>query len=121
MAESLTEALSGIEGLLTPSARDDAIHSWHLYVVLIEENLFGRSRNAFIEKMKEAGVGTSVHYLPLHMHPYYIGKYGYEPEDFPIAAALFAKMASLPIYPSLTDKEIARIADAVAATKKNWR
>ncbi|MCK5845695.1 MAG: DegT/DnrJ/EryC1/StrS family aminotransferase, partial [Victivallales bacterium] len=117
VAESLTTALSGIDGLQLPSQRKDAIHSWHLYVVLIDEKVFGLSRNAFIEKLKSSGIGTSVHYLPLHMHPYYIEKYGYESDDFPVARRLFEKMVSLPIYPSMSNSDIARIADAVKSAK----
>ncbi|NOY75947.1 MAG: DegT/DnrJ/EryC1/StrS aminotransferase family protein [Kiritimatiellaeota bacterium] len=116
VAESLTAALSGIEGLTLPSQRGDAIHSWHLYVILIDEDVFG-PRGDFIERLKADGIGTSVHYLPLHMHPYYIEKYGFEPNDFPVAESLFERMVSLPIYPTLTKKRIARIADSVKSAQ----
>lgn len=118
VANALTTALSDVAGVTLPSQRPDAIHSWHLYVILIDEEEFGLSRNEFIEKLKEAGVGTSVHYLPLHMHPYYIEKFGFEGEDFPVAQSLFKRMVSLPIYPTLSDDDIARIADAVKGAKK---
>ena len=113
VAEALTDALSGIEGLTLPSQRSDAVHSWHLYVVLVDEEKFGLSRDAFIERLKDAGIGTSVHYMPLHMHPYYYERHGYEASDYPVAESLFRKMVSLPIYPSLSEGELARIADAV--------
>jgi dTDP-4-amino-4,6-dideoxygalactose transaminase len=118
VAETLTTALEGVDGVTLPFQRPDSIHSWHLYVIQIDEKVFGISRNEFIEKLKEAGIGTSVHYLPLHMHPYYIDKYGFEAADFPVAQSLFQKMVSLPIYPTLADTEIARIADAVKGAKR---
>ena len=118
VAAALTSALADVDGVTLPRQRSDAMHSWHLYVILIDEEVFGISRNEFIDKLKEEGIGTSVHYLPLHMHPYYIDKYGFEPEDFPVAQSLFQRMVSLPIYPTLTDADIARIADAVKGAKK---
>jgi perosamine synthetase len=118
VAETLTTALEGVDGVTLPFQRSDSIHSWHLYVIQIDEKVFGISRNEFIEKLKEAGIGTSVHYLPLHMHPYYIDKYGFKAKDFPVAQSLFQKMVSLPIYPTLSDSEIARIADAVREAKE---
>ncbi|MBN1863870.1 MAG: DegT/DnrJ/EryC1/StrS family aminotransferase [Victivallales bacterium] len=106
IAAEFTERLSGIPGIVLPVEREDVEHSWHLYIIRIEENICGISRNAFIEKLKNAGIGSSVHYMPLHMHPYYAGKYGYEPDSFPVAKSLYQGAVSLPIYPGLSDQAI---------------
>jgi len=64
------------------------------------------SRNELIEKMNEKGIGTSVHYIPVHMHTYYVRKYGYKPDDFPVAKELSETVITLPLYPGLLDDDI---------------
>ena len=113
VAKKLTEGLSGIPGLTLPVEREDAKHSWHLYVIRINKEICGISRNEFIEKMSAANIGTSVHYTPLHLHPYYVEKFGFKPCDFPVAEKLFHEIVSLPIYPALKDEEIERICQTV--------
>ena len=115
IAAKLTEGLSGISGITLPFERDDAKHSWHLYVIRIDKQICGISRNEFIEKMTAANIGSSVHYTPLHLHPYYIEKFNFKASDFPVANKLFEEIVSLPIYPGLTDDEVTRICDTVKA------
>ena len=114
ISEKLTKGLSGIPGVTLPAEREDAKHSWHLYVIRINKEICGISRNEFIEKMTEANIGTSVHYTPLHLHPYYVEKYGFKASDFPVAEKLFHEIVSLPIYPALKDEEIERICQTVS-------
>jgi dTDP-4-amino-4,6-dideoxygalactose transaminase len=66
-----------------------------------------------ITELKQAGIGTSVHWMPLHMHPYYRESYDYKPSDFPVSAKLFQEIISLPIYPSMTEAEITRVCDVL--------
>ena len=113
VAALFTEKLQSIDGLILPFERDDVRHSWHLYVIRIDEEICGISRNDFIDKMTEAGIGTSVHYTPLHMHPYYRERFGYKPEDFPVAEKLFHQIVTLPLYPALSNEQITRICDTI--------
>ena len=113
IAEKFSELMAGIDGVTLPVEREDVKHSWHLFVIRVDEKVCGISRNSFIEKLTDVGIGTSVHYLPLHMHPYYIENFGYKPDDFPVAHKLFNQVISLPIYPGLTDVQIERISDTV--------
>ena len=116
VAAKLTDGLSGLSWLKTPSEMPDRKHSWLMYVIrLAATPPSGLSRNDFIEKLKEKGIGTSVHYMPLHMHPYYIEKYGFHNDDFPVARKLFEQMISLPLFSELSDEEIDRICRAVKA------
>jgi perosamine synthetase len=110
IAKKYAELLKNTEGLVLPEEKKDSIHSWHLYVVRIQEKLCGIHRNAVVEKLKERGIGTSVHYMPLHLHQYYKEKYGWSEGDFPVSETLFSQCLSLPIYPGLSDQEIERIA-----------
>jgi perosamine synthetase len=116
IARRLIEGLRDIPGIITPVEKPDRKHSWHLFIIRVNNPPSGIDRNTFIEKLKEKGIGTSVHYMPLHMHPYYMKKYLYCNEDFPVATKIFNQIISLPIYPGLTDNEIQRILDAVKKT-----
>ncbi len=81
-------------------------HSRHMYVIQLMLDKLTINRNRFIEELNGAGVGTSVHYTPLHMHPYYRETFNYQPEDLPVAKSVYERMISLPIFPSMTDDDI---------------
>src|SRR6185369_2011488 len=70
-------------------------------------------RNRFIEELKKAGVGCSVHWRPLHMHPYYEETFGWRAEDLPVATALFARLVSLPLFPGMREDEIRHVVRVV--------
>jgi dTDP-4-amino-4,6-dideoxygalactose transaminase len=72
-------------------------------------------RDRFIELLAEQGIGTSVHYIPLHIMRYYRDRYGLKPSDFPISLDAYTRTLSLPIYPGLSDEQVARIAETVKA------
>jgi perosamine synthetase len=92
---------------------DDAGHSWHLFIVRLRPGLLTKTRNQFIDELKEAGIGTSVHFIPLHFHSYYSGEYGYNKGDFPNAEAAYEGAISLPIYPDMTDGDVEYVANTV--------
>ncbi len=96
-------------------------HSWHLYVIKLNLGLLTINRDEFINKLKDEGIGTSVHFIPLHIHPYYRDTYGYAPEDFPVANETYLRMLSLPIYPKMTDSNMERVADTVKKVIKRYR
>lgn len=79
--------------------RRDRDTSWHLYVIKVN------NRDELIEKLRQEGIGTSVHFIPVHKHPYYKKTYGYKDKDFPVADYVYQRSVSLPIYPSLMENE----------------
>lgn len=87
-------------------------HAWHLFCIIIKPEA-PLSRNEFIEKMAEAGIGTSVHYKPLHRMTYYRERYNLKPEDFPNTERIWKGTVSLPIYPSLTEEELEYIVSKI--------
>ena len=99
-------SLADVEEIILPQAQPDRIHSWHLFVIRLRLDRLTINRSEFIDRLKEAGIATSVHYTPLHMHPYYREKFGYRPEDLPCMASVYPQIISLPIYPDLTDEEV---------------
>jgi len=100
IAKKYNEAFKDDKNIVLPYIKDDRKTSWHLYVIKIE------NRDKIIEDLKEHGIGCSVHFIPIHKHPYYKNKYGYKNEDYPVANNVFDRSLSLPIYPDMTDKEI---------------
>lgn len=96
-----------------PVERPEVASSWHLYVLRLRPDQLRIDRGAVIEELKARQIGTSVHYLPVHMHPYYREKYGYQPGDCPVAADAFGRMLSLPLHPGLTDRDVADVCEAL--------
>lgn len=94
-------------------SRTEDTHAWHLYVIQLELESLTISRDRFIELMTEAGIGTSVHFIPLHIQPYWRDRYGFQPENFPVAYDVYKRAVSLPIYPKMTDEDIERVIHAV--------
>jgi len=113
MATQYNEAFSDLPVKTPYVAYPKDTHSWHLYVLQLELESLSINRDRFIELMAEEGIGTSVHFIPLHLHPYWRDQYGYKPEDFPIALDVFNRAVSLPIYPKMTDDDVERVITAV--------
>ncbi|MBX3441594.1 MAG: DegT/DnrJ/EryC1/StrS family aminotransferase [Planctomyces sp.] len=112
IARAYDAAFADLPELKLPTTRPEVGHAWHLYVIQVDVDRLTLNRNEFIQAINAAGVGTSVHYLPLHMHPLYRERLGYAPEQLPVAQSVFDRIISLPIYPTMTAEEI----DYVAAT-----
>jgi len=89
-----------------------ADNAWHLFHIILKDNA-PVSRNRFIELMAEKGIGTSVHYKPLHRMTYYREQYGLRPEDYPNAERIWKGCVSLPIYPSLSDEDLEYICSTI--------
>ncbi|MDM8567273.1 DegT/DnrJ/EryC1/StrS family aminotransferase [Candidatus Halobeggiatoa sp. HSG11] len=112
IAEQYTQAFTDLP-LSTPYQHPDSSHAWHLYVLQLKLEELTIDRNNFIEHMKEAGIGTSVHFIPLHLHSYWRERYGFKPTDFPIALDVYQRAVSLPIYPSMIDDDVQRVIEQV--------
>ncbi|MGE0826107.1 MAG: DegT/DnrJ/EryC1/StrS family aminotransferase [Candidatus Binatia bacterium] len=103
-------------GVMGPRVAECGQHAWHLYVIQLQLEQLRIDRNAFIEILKQQQIGTSVHFIPLHLHPYYREAFGYTPADFPNASAAFSRIVSLPIYPKMTEADVFRVIDVVSTT-----
>jgi dTDP-4-amino-4,6-dideoxygalactose transaminase len=113
IAKKYTKAFRDLPEIITPCTKKNVRHAWHLYPLLINNDLLSISRNEFIEALKSENIGTSVHFIPLHLHPYYRHKYGYKRGDFPVAESVFDHEISIPIYPTMTDEDVHDVIDAV--------
>ena len=99
--------------LQVPTVNDGRESAWHLYVLRLNLEELTITRSEMIEKLKERGIGTSVHFIPLHMHPYYRKTYGYRAEDFPVASKQYERYLSLPIFPGMTSSQIDYVIEKV--------
>ena len=108
IAQTYTAAFRNNKNITLPFVKDDRESSWHLYVIKIE------NRDEVIEKLKERGVGCSVHFIPIHKHPYYKERYAYENKAYPVANEVFERSLSLPIYPDMLDEEVAYVIEQVS-------
>ena len=90
-------------------------HAWHLYVAVLEGPADQVDRNGLVQHLAAAGVGTSVHYRPLHMHPLYADKWGYKPSDMPVAEDMFSRIISLPLFPGMSSSDVTRVVESVAS------
>ena len=96
-----------------PDAPAGGQHAWHLYMLRLNLDRLLINRARFIEELKHLSIGTSVHFIPLHLHPYYRKTYGYEPEDLPVAYREYQREISLPVYSKMTDDDVQDVIDAV--------
>jgi dTDP-4-amino-4,6-dideoxygalactose transaminase len=87
-------------------------HSWHLFVIRLTGDA-PVGRNEFIEKMAQQNIGCSVHFIPLHIQPYWRDRYNFKPDDFPRAWEAYEGAVSLPLYPRMTAAEQQRVIDAI--------
>lgn len=112
IARRYTEAFAELPlDLPVEAARPDDEHSWHLYMVRVKEGL---SRDDMVQRLSDLGIGTSVHFIPLHLHPYWRDRAGHRVENFPVASAEFERVLSLPAFSAMADDEVDRVIEAVS-------
>ena len=121
IARRYTEAFHGDEAFELPVERPSVEHAWHLYVLRLRPGVLRIGRDRFIEELATRNIGTSVHFTPIHLHPYYRDKYGYNATSFPVAYDNFQRMLSLPLNPRLSDQDVADVIDAVRDVVRGQR
>lgn len=114
IAKQYHAAFQGHPVLETPAHRHPGnTHAWHLYVLRLNLERLTIDRNRFIEEMAQRGVGCSVHFIPLHLQPYWRERYRLDPAAFPVASREFERVVSLPIYPDMDDDMVQRVITSV--------
>ena len=114
IARRYDEAFAGLPLILPPRPAPGDMHAWHLYVVRLAADA-GVARDRFIERLYAAGIGCSVHYIPLHLHPYWRERYALVPGMFPHSQKAYEQMLSLPLYTAMSDADVERVVAAVRA------
>lgn len=108
-----TAAFSHTDALELPCERPEVEHAWHLYVLRLRLEALRVGRDEFIQALTARNIGTSVHFIPIHLHPYYRDRYGYPPHAFPVAFENYRRMISLPLNPRMTDADVEDVITAV--------
>lgn len=103
-----------------PAFGDPEAHAWHLYPLRLNLERLRIDRGQYIDELRARGIGTSVHFIPLHLHPFYRDRFGFRPEDFPVSVAEYQREVSLPIYSSMTDEEVQRVIAAVLDVARHF-
>jgi dTDP-4-amino-4,6-dideoxygalactose transaminase len=115
IAARYDRAFATFPALRCPTHRPEVDHAWHLYMLRLNPEHLSIDRDRFIQELHARKIGTSVHFIPLHLHPYYRETYGFTPEDFPVATAEYRREISLPIYSAMTDADVEDVVEAVVA------
>lgn len=121
IASMYTEGLSDLDTCAVPREASYGTHAWHLYILELNRSALEGGRDEVIRALRENGVATSVHFIPLHLHPAYQVAYGYRRGACPVAEMVFQRVVSLPIYPRMSDEDVARVIEAVRDTLRRLR
>jgi dTDP-4-amino-4,6-dideoxygalactose transaminase len=113
IARLYDEAFAGVPEIRIPLTVSNVQHAWHLYIIELQVERLKIDRTKFIEALSEQNIGTSVHFIPLHLHPFYKDTFGYKPTEFPRATTAFEGIISLPIYPSMTAENVSYVSRTV--------
>jgi perosamine synthetase len=113
VVEQYDRALCDIPGLELPREEPNRQHAWHLYAVKLDVDVWRQGRDRVTEHLRDRGIGCSVHWMPLHMHPYYRETFGISENAFPVAASLWPRLLTLPLFPDMTDADVALVATAL--------
>jgi dTDP-4-amino-4,6-dideoxygalactose transaminase len=114
-ADIFTRAFKELEAIEVPPEDEATSSAWHLYAIKLNLNRLTIDRERFIEELRAENIGSSVHFIPLHRHPYYRQRWGFKAEDFPVAEEAYKRIVSLPLYPRMTEGDVE---DVIAAVQR---
>ena len=115
------QAFGNDPALELPVVRPEVDHAWHLYVLRLRPEALSIGRDQFIQELAARNIGSSVHFIPIHIHPYYRDRYGFTPQSFPVAYGNYERMLSLPLMPRLTDRDVGDVIEAVQDIMRRFR
>ena len=121
IAARYDEAFGELPELHLPAVTPGAESAWHLYPLRLDTDRLDIGRDDFIRALADANIGTSVHFIPVHLHAWYRERYGYRPDDFPLANAEYLRSLSLPIHPGMTGRDVEDVIDAVERIVRSHR
>lgn len=121
IAKRYRKAFAGMDEIILPKELGGRSHSYYVFLIRLAPNRLLINRGEFIEALKRENIGASVHFIPLHLHPYYQKTYGYAPEQFPIADELYSGLLSVPLYPKMSDQDVDDVIGAVESIVAEYR
>ena len=121
IAEYYTQQFADLDTVEIPTLRPDVGHGWHLYVILLNLDRLSVDRSEVFRALRAENIGVNVHYIPVHMHPYYQGRFGYKRGDYPLAEGAYDRMLTLPLFPSMRNDDVADVVTAVKKVTDHYR
>jgi dTDP-4-amino-4,6-dideoxygalactose transaminase len=115
------EAFAGLSEIDRPIAYGDRSHIYHLYVIRLNLERLTIDRAQFIQELKARNIGTSVHFIPVHLHPFYRQRFGTRRGDLPQAESLYDRIISLPLYPGMSHSDVQDVIAAVGETARAFK
>lgn len=113
IAAQYDDAFADIEGITPLAVSKNVLHAYHLYVIRIGLNARGRERAIIFKALHEHGIGVNVHYIPVHLHPFYRNRFQMRPGHCPVAEAAYEEIISLPMYPAISDDDLTRVIEII--------
>jgi dTDP-4-amino-4,6-dideoxygalactose transaminase len=120
-ASMYNQAFAAMPGIQVPIVNPDVQHAWHLYVIQLELDHLTINRAQFIEALRAEKIGTSVHFIPVHLHPYYRDRFGFKRGDYPRAERAYDRIVSLPLNPKMSEKDVEDVIGAVTGILRRHR
>ena len=117
IAEHYLNRFKKLDYIKTQEIKSYVKHSWHLFPILIDFDKLNIDRNKFIDALKAEKIGASVHFIPLHLHPFYQKEYGYKKGDFPVAEKIYSKLITIPLFHGMSIEDADSVVDAI---EKIW-
>ena len=113
IAAKYSEGLHNVSCVTLPIVRNDVLPAWHLYPVRLDLDSLSASRTQIFQALRAENIGVNVHYIPVHLHPYYRERFAYKPGDYPVAESAYESLISLPMFHGMTDQDVNDVITAV--------
>jgi dTDP-4-amino-4,6-dideoxygalactose transaminase len=113
ITERYNEAFAQMTGLIIPAEREEVTSAWHLYPVRLELERFSVGRKQIFQALRAENIGVNVHYIPVHLHPYYRDRFGYQGGEYPVAEAAYEGLLTLPLFPTMTKQDVEHVIEAM--------
>ena len=120
IASRYSAAFSGVSGLATPAARFGASPAWHLYPIRLQLEKLTADRAQIFRALRAENIGVNVHYIPVHLHPYYRDRFGYKGGEYPVAEDAYNRLISLPMFHGMTDQDAEDVICAVTKVVEHY-
>jgi perosamine synthetase len=121
IAARYTKAFHEVAGVIPPVLRPQANPAWHLYPIRIDSQRLRADRTEIFRALRAENIGVNVHYIPVHLHPYYRDRFGYKGGEFPVAEDAYSRLISLPMFHSMTDQDAEDVVRAVTKVMEHYR
>ena len=115
IVDTYNAALKDSEFITIPFEDNNCKSNFHIYVLLFDFEKMNIARAQFMSKLKVQDIQTQVHYIPVHLQPYYMDKFGYKAGDYPAAEGYYSKTLSLPLYSKMSDAEVKKVIDCIVS------